>query len=118
MMVIDYHEKNLAKKLGREAKDIDMSLVEGVFDECEKNEAGRINKESMSAWVKSYMSKHNDCTHDHKLVLEKIISSKEDKLANFKEGHEHHWKSYNIEITEFRKIHKNLYESIMYKLLY
>ena len=57
-MVLDYHEKNLAKKLGREPQEIDMVQVEGIFDECQKNENGRIGKDAMSAWVKDFMSKH------------------------------------------------------------
>jgi hypothetical protein len=65
-----------------------MAQVEGIYNEIEKNEAGRVTKESMSVWVKSYMGKHQDCNHDHRLVLEKIISTKEEKLQNFREGHE------------------------------
>ena len=88
MMVLDYHEKNLAKKLEREPKEVELAEVEKVWDEIEKNENERVEKPAMSAWVKGYMCRHQDCRHDQRIVLEKIISTKEEKLQNFRDGHE------------------------------
>ena len=88
MMVLDFHEKNLAKKLGREPREINYDECQAVYDECEKNENGRITKEEMSKWVKAYMKKHKDCEHEHKLVLGKMISEKEEKLCNYMAGNE------------------------------
>lgn len=36
-MVLDFHERNTAKKLEREAKEIPESRYQNVFNECEKN---------------------------------------------------------------------------------
>ena len=82
-MVFDFHEKNMAKKIGRAARDLPLDEISKVFDQCEKNANGKVDKAEMTRWVKGFMKCQQEHDHEERLCIQKIVSSKEEKLEKY-----------------------------------
>jgi len=68
-MVLDIHEIQIAKKLGREPREIVDESVAKVIGECEKNENGRYSKEAMNKWVVHFMDHSKECKeHEYEFL--------------------------------------------------
>ena len=58
-MVLDIHERTLAKEANRTPKEISEEEILKAVDECDKNNDGKITKDEMKEWVIKYMSSNN-----------------------------------------------------------
>ena len=70
-MVLDIHERHLAKQLNREPREIPENEVLKAVDECDKNNDGKITRDEMKEWVVKYMSKNTDSSLEMSLIIQK-----------------------------------------------
>ena len=82
-MVFDFHERNMAKKLDRPVRDLPTDEIGKVFEQCEKNASGKVDKAEMTRWVKGFMKCQTEHDHEERLCIQKIVSSKEEKLEKY-----------------------------------
>ena len=64
-IVLTIHEKMIAEKIGRDAKEITNEEVLQAMKDCDTNQDGKISKDEMNSWVLAFLNK-DDCYHREK----------------------------------------------------
>ena len=64
-IVLNVHEKMVAGKIGREAKEISDEEVLQAMKDCDTDKDGKISKEEMNAWVLNFL-KQDENYHKEK----------------------------------------------------
>ena len=75
-MILDFHETQIAKEIGREPIEVDVDDIERGVQSCTKNAQGRYEKETLNTWIVEYIKvKKQNVIQEESLVLKKKLSS-------------------------------------------